>query len=385
VALTPEMLVAIGVVVVAAIAGLVVFNVRRGRQRARRVADPYVEGLALLVDGERTEAFTRFQEAVRGDGAPADAYIRLGKLLRERGEASKALQIHKSLTVKTDLTRREKTALFVDIAEDYAALGHGAKAIEVLDTAAKSMHLRSRGVYRVLAREAHRLGRTEEAYGYLKELARAGGIGDRELALYLASVGEDLVAAGKTRDARKVLQRALRYDGDCASAHMALGNLEEREGRRDAAVERWRRAAVLSDALSPQALERIAAVMFQEGTFGEIEAVYREVLAARDDDERATMALAGFYRKQGRADEAIQVLEDYRVGRPQAGGARAMLASLYASRGGGASLRQLLSEQERAMAGGQAYRCRECGRRATQMRWHCPACNAFDSFEESDA
>jgi len=385
VAVTPELLLALAVVALAAIVMVVVLIARRARRRVRRGPDPYVEGLSLLVDGDRSEAFARFQESVRGDGAPADAYIRLGKLLREQGEAGKALQIHKSLTVKTDLTRREKTALFVNIAEDYAALGHSGKAVEVLDTAVRTMHLRSPRVYRVLAREAHRLGRTEDAYGYLKELSRGGGIGDRELALYLASAGEALLAAGKTREARKALQRALRYDGQCATAHLALGNLEEREGRLEAAVERWRRAAALSDALSPFALERIAAVMFQGGTFGEIEAVYQEVLAGRADDERATMALAGFYRKQGRDDEAIQLLEDYRAGHPDAEGARAVLASLYASRGGGSALRQLLSEQERSLTAAGAYQCRECGRRASQMRWHCPSCNAFDTFEKSNA
>ena len=40
---------------------------------------------------------------------------------RERGEAAKALQIHKSLTVKTDLGTEEKTRLFCQIAEDYKA------------------------------------------------------------------------------------------------------------------------------------------------------------------------------------------------------------------------------------------------------------------------
>jgi lipopolysaccharide biosynthesis regulator YciM len=385
VAVTREIILAAALVAVAAIVVVFFVATRRARRRVQRAQDPYVEGLALLVDGERAEAFARFQESVRGDSAPADAYIRLGNLLRERGEAGKALQIHKSLTVKTDLGRREKTALFVDIAEDYAALGHGAKAIEVLDTAVRTMHLRSPRVYRVLAREAHRLGRTEDAYGYLKELARAGGGGDRELALYLASAGEDLVAAGKAREARKALQRALRYDGQCATAHLAMGNLEEREGRLDAAVERWRRAAALSDALSPFALERIAAVMFQGGTFGEIEAVYQEVLAERADDERATMALASFYRKQGRDDEAIQLLEDYRSGHPDAEGARAVLASLYASRGGGGALQQLLAEQERSLMAARAYQCGECGRRASLMRWHCPSCNAFDTFQKSDA
>src|SRR5262245_25971346 len=78
--------------------------VRRDEQtrRVERATDPYIEGLQLLIDGKKPEAFARLQKAILAGGAPADAFVRIGRMLREDGDAAKALQIHKSLTVKAD-------------------------------------------------------------------------------------------------------------------------------------------------------------------------------------------------------------------------------------------------------------------------------------------
>jgi len=114
---TPTLIAAAAIL--AAALGVVTFAVlRRQRNRGTRIISPYVEGLTHLISGDTGAAYDRLQSAVRSGNAPADAYIRLGRLLRERGDAGKALQIHKGLTVKADLTRSEKLDLFVKIAED---------------------------------------------------------------------------------------------------------------------------------------------------------------------------------------------------------------------------------------------------------------------------
>ena len=84
--------------------------------------DPYIQALKLLVDGDKDAAFDRLQESVRSGSGPTDAYIKLGKLLRDRGELAKALQIHQSLTVKTDLSKNEKVELYMNLAADYARM-----------------------------------------------------------------------------------------------------------------------------------------------------------------------------------------------------------------------------------------------------------------------
>jgi lipopolysaccharide biosynthesis regulator YciM len=396
---TAVLLVVVAVVVLLAVAIVIV----RLRRRPAQAGNPYIEGLRRLVDGDRPGAFEKLQAAVRSGLAPTDAYIRLGKLLRENGDPGKALQIHKSLTVKADLTRDEKVELVVNIAEDYSRLGRAEQAVGVLETALRKMGLRDGTVYTILARESHRLGRTENAYGYLRDLKKTDSIGDREIALYLSTAGAEMAGGNeeRRRDARRTLQRALKHDPDCAPAHLALGDLDEADGDDAGAIQHWRRAAVLSAELSHTALSRLEKLMFEGGRFSEVEKVYREVLAARPGDEYATLQLASFYRKQGRVEDAIEMLEDFRAGHPRSvegtllltamyASARdhprsvegtLLLTAMYASARDSATLEKFLDENG-AFVGGERYACSVCGEESDVMRWHCRRCNRFDTFEE---
>ena len=262
------------VVVLTALAVAVAVPAQK-RLKTAGSGDPYVEGLKALVRGDKAGAFRLLQQSVRSGKAPVDAYVRLGELLRENGDAEKALQIHRSLTVKTDLGRQQKIELFMNIALDYSKLGHSEQAVKVLETSVKNMGIKDPEVFKLLARENHILGRTEDAYSNLKVLKKTGALGERELSLYLCTVGEKKADEDNPRDAKKLVQRALKHDPENGFALMTLGNLEEKLGNEKAAVDNWCRAAMVSPELSSEALVNLERVMFQHGTFGDIEKIYR--------------------------------------------------------------------------------------------------------------
>lgn len=369
------------VVVLAAFAIALTVTIRGGSSRRRRREDPYVDGLRQLLDGDRSAAYASLQKSIKTGRAPTDAYIRLGALLRENGDPAKALQLHRSLTVKTDLNRREKVELFTNIALDYSAQGNAGQSAGVLETAIRSMGLKDAEVYRLLSREYLVLGDTEKGYRCLKEMNRLGSIGERELSLYLCSAGENAVAEGDTKEAKKLFQKALKHQPENAVALMAMGNLEGKLGNEHEALQRWKSTALMSPELSPEALKKIEHVMFNRGTFGDIEGVYRDVLDIRPWDEYATLALASFYKKQGRGEDAIEFLEEFRNMHPDSIGATILLTSLHASRNERDELDTFLDELEaRSTDVKSHFECERCQFRSEIMRWHCPRCNVFDSF-----
>jgi lipopolysaccharide biosynthesis regulator YciM len=370
------------ILVVGAFAIALTVTLHGGRARRRRSReDPYVAGLRLLLDGDRAGAYASLQKSIKSGKAPTDAYIRLGALLRENGDPGKALQMHRSLTVKTDLSRREKIELFANIAQDYSAQGNAAQAASVLETAVSSMGLKEPDVYRQLAREYHILGNTQSSYRCLKDMKRLGALGERELSLYLCTVGEGAVDQGDLKEAKKLFHRALKHKPDNAVALLALGNLEEKLDNENEALERWKAAATQSPELSGEALKKVEHVMFHRGTFGDIETVYRSILEARPWDEYATLALASFYKKQGRGEDAIEFLEEYRNMHPGSIGATVLLTSLYAAHDESDALETFLEELEaRSSEPTERYECAACGFHSPAMRWHCPRCNSFDSF-----
>jgi lipopolysaccharide biosynthesis regulator YciM len=370
--------------VVGALFALALAWVLRGRRErpVERVSEPYADALRLLADGRPAEAFGRLQQAVVAGQAPADAYVRIGRMLRERGDAARALQVHRSLTVKSDLTQRERIDVFANVAEDHLALGQPERAQKTVESAMHALGDRDPGLLSIGMRAAHALGRSEEAYEYLKELRRSGGVGEREMALYLVSIAEADREKGRTRDARRTLSRALRHDPECAAALLAMGSIEESAGDIDSAIRHWRNTTRLSPDLSPAALANLERVMYQRGTFNDIETVYRDVLDARPEDEHAAVALASFYRKQGRTDAAVALLQEHTQANPDSMAGTVLLTALYAVQGDEYAIERIADRGDRLLRSPSHFHC-ICGRESDRMRWHCPGCNRFDSFSRN--
>jgi lipopolysaccharide biosynthesis regulator YciM len=355
------------------------FNIGKKRTDTSH-EDHYVAALRQMIEGRQEEAFRSLQAAVKTGKAPTDAYIRLGNLLRERGDAPRATQIHQSLTVKNNLSREEKLELYMSLAEDYAALGRSERSVKTLEMAVKSLNVRDPRVFVKIAHHYHVVGESETAYEALKEARKLGGVSDRELALYLNTLAERLVEQKDLKEAKKALHRALKHDADCPPALVLLGDIELENDDVDEAIEKWRRAAILSPQLAESALKRLEKVLFKKGRFGDIEEMYNDVRSVRGGDEAATVALAGFYRKQGRGEEAIQLLEEYLSVFPESVRARLLLTSLYAGYRESDTLHRFLDDAIAQSSQARPYVCRICQFQSKTVRWHCPRCNSFDSF-----
>jgi lipopolysaccharide biosynthesis regulator YciM len=370
--------------VIIVLAAIVAFAVRKSGKGAPPF-NPFIEALKKLIDGDRNAAFSFLERAVKTGNAPTYAYIKLGELLRERGEAGKALQIHQSLTVRENITKSDLMELYLNIAEDYSRLARPEQAVSILELAMKRHNIKEPQVFAALAAHHNALGQRGRAFDRLKDLKRCGWIGDRELALYLVTAAESSNERGDTREAKKQLQKALKLDPSCPSALLTLGDIEEKEGRFDEAIRLWKQSAVASHALSSTALHRLEKILFQRGKFGEIEQIYRDILAERNEDESAILSLASFYRKQGREEEALALLEEYLASHPESLGGSLLLSSLYSNLRDSETLETFLDDSINRLTFQQRYVCSSCGYAADLMKWHCPKCNAFDTFSSDHA
>ena len=221
------------------------------------------------------------------------------------------------------------------------------------------------------------------------EMRRAASLGDAVVALDMAcysdlvSIAEADIEKGRSRDARRTLSRALRHDSECGPALLALGQMEEAAGDVDSAIRHWRNVTRVSPELSPPALAHLERVLYQRGTFNEIENVYRDVLDARPEDEHAAVALASFYRKQGQDDAAIALLREHTQANPDSSAGAVLLTAMYAMHGDEYELERMVDRGDRLLRRRTHYVCSKCGRESELMRWHCPGCNRFDSFSRN--
>lgn len=371
-----------GIIILAAIVVVTVLVLVSiaGRRKQRQLSDPYIEALQLLIEHDQSGAFHKLQEAVKASKAPTDAYLRLGQLLRERGDAARALQIHQSLTVKSNLTRQEKQSLFLNLAEDYDRLKKPERAIKLLETISKQVHAKDPAIHFALVKHYNQLGRADRAYEHLKILKQLHAIDDRKIALHLATRGEKLLQAGDSKEARKTLQKALKHDPECAPALLISGTIDAQDDEIDDAIRKWTAVARLSRELAGKALDHLQDKLFEKGQFSKIERIYKEILESRASDERVTLALARLYQKQGRIDDSISLLKEFLSWHPESIHASLLLISVFAKQEDIDSVNQTVDECMTRCSHVATYLCDTCQFQSLIMRWHCPVCNSFDSF-----
>ena len=90
--------------------------------KINNIREMYAEGLDMLVSGKRISAYKNFKKIIDEDSNNIKAYLKLGQILREGGNAVKALKIHNSLLLRKRMTTYERIELHKNIAMNYYSL-----------------------------------------------------------------------------------------------------------------------------------------------------------------------------------------------------------------------------------------------------------------------
>jgi lipopolysaccharide biosynthesis regulator YciM len=338
-----------------ACASIVLYAVSRGGPRTPVAPDHYRTALHRLVHDDPSGAIESLRLLIQSGRAPADAYIQMGNLLRQRGDYVAAFQIHQSLTVRQDLSVEEQVANLRALADDYRSLGQREEALATLQRLVGLR--RDAATLRELAREALIAERHEEAWAALRDAAKLDpGIGRSERAAFLAVLGARLHARGQSEAARHWYQLALKEDDTDPQALDGMGELAAAAGDLESALYYWQKLVFAGAPAEVNAkLER---VYFELGKFGEIERVYAQILEKRPKDVQTLLAAARIALKKGEAEDAERLLKSALEAAPDSAVVLYLLSTVYLDGGRLREARELLAAlAARLPAGG-----RGCGR-----------------------
>ena len=88
-----EILFMLFTVVVVGVA-IFIYIINYSTNNRSRSKNLYADGLDLLIAGKRKAAYQNFKKIIDQDSDNIKAYLRLGQVIREGGNASQALKIH---------------------------------------------------------------------------------------------------------------------------------------------------------------------------------------------------------------------------------------------------------------------------------------------------
>lgn len=350
----------------------------------------YFKGLNFLIGDQHNKAVEAFSEAIHANSDSLELHFALGSLFRRTGETDRAINMHLNLLEKKELTDNQKDAVKAELAQDYLKAGLFDRAEELFKNLKdKRYHQPAlRALLEIYVREREWL----QAIDVATELERLSGISFRkEIAQYHCELAMNAMIDQQQDQVRLHLANALDANKKCVRANVMLGDVEIQSGSHAAAISHWKHIefqdpeylGLVSTKLlksfaalnqSKEGIDLLKSYLESYKLSSLMSALYEATITEEGADSAATLARNELIRKP-----SLQTLDQLLQ-------ARAM--SDTDSNSKGYQDIQLMQQTVRNAIGNRAaYHCNQCGFRAKQYHWQCPACNAWESLpaEPSEA
>ncbi len=352
-------------------------DIRHLVRESRALPRSYFQGLNFLLNEQPDRAIEAFVEAVKVDPETVELHFALGSLFRRRGETERAIRMHQSLIERDDLPEELKLQALSELGQDYLKAGLLDRAEDIFDKLRESPR----------AEDAKR--NLLEIYQLEKDWAKAIAIAaelpdfasQKEIAEYHCELAAAEMMRARPEAAAEHLRSALERNRKCVRASLLQGDIAAQQGRLEEAIACWQRieqqdppylALVAKRLLEAfRKLERreeglllLRGYLERYPSLDLLDVVFQLVIEAEGpeaayglvrDELRRNPTLLGF-------DKLIEAR--LLIAPPEA------RADLDLAKG-------IVQGYTRRLA---RYRCDNCGFKARQFYWRCPACGGWETY-----
>ena len=347
---------------------------------SRALPRSYFKGLNFLLNEQPDKAIEAFIEVVKVEPQTIELHFALGSLFRRRGEVERAIRMHQNLVERTDLPEPQKLDALYELAQDYLKAG-------LLDRA-EEIFARLKGTTHSEAALKYLLEIYEQEKDWQKSIDTAqqletitGQSHQKEIANFYCEMASRALMESRPEAARPFLERALSHHRLCVRANVLLGDLETALNRHETAIEAWKRVESQNPEYLALVAERLINAYKQLGKQQEGLNLLRGLLAKYPSLDVLNVAFATVLEQQN-ADAAYQLVRDEMRRSPTLLGLDKLLeAQLIEAppqrRQDLELVKNLVHQHTRTLA---MYKCDNCGFRARQYYWHCPACGEWETY-----
>ena len=361
------------------------FDLRQLKLENRQAPKAYFRGLNFLLNEQQDQAIDAFIEAVQNDPDTQELHFALGNLFRRRGEYQRAVRVHEHLLGRGDLSRDDRDRAQHALAQDFLRAG-------LLDRAEAALQKLEGTRYESESRLS-----LLAIYERSREWAQAADVAQKldesdqasystRRAHHLCEQAAERTAAGDIEAAAGLLRQAVVLAPQAPRPAIDTAALQLRNGEASAAFDTL---AALGET-APLALPVYAATLQQAAVAshrtGEAMVLLQRRYAESPsiDVLEAIIALGGLphVASQDEPDDTPPEPRDGYIAhlahQPSLVAASRWLAGEHFTR------EQFHPQVQRALDQAtrplMRYRCAACGFEAHQYFWHCPGCQAWDSY-----
>ena len=344
-------------------------DLRQLRIENRQAPKAYFRGLNFLLNEQQDQAIDAFIEAVQKDPDTTELHFALGNLFRRRGEYERAVRVHEHLLSRGDLSRADRQRAQHALALDFLKAGLLDRAEEALRKLEGSA-FEGQALLALLA-----IYERTRDWGQASEIARKldalgqGNFSGRQ-AHYLC----EQAISSPPAQAELLLRQAMKTAPDAPRPGIDLAALQRRAGDSTAAFHTLARLAHAAPAVIPLVAAPLTDAAIDDGR----QAQGLDILHASYELSPSLDVLEGIVALEPDRTVAREWYVKHLEREPSLVAAAKWLAG-----------EKLEHEQfhphvqnalDHAVKPLTRYRCAACGFEAKQHFWHCPGCQAWDSY-----
>jgi lipopolysaccharide assembly protein B len=349
-------------------------------RESRALPRSYFRGLNFLLNEQPDKAIEAFLEAAKVDPETIELHFALGSLFRRRGETDRAIRVHQNLVEREGLKDEQRLAALAELGLDYLKAG-------LLDRA-EEIFLKLRGT----ARDEEALKSLLEIFQQEKEWQKAIDIAEampnhtdhlwqKAIAEFHCELASAEILHGHVVEAQRHLDAALAANRKCVRATILAGDLALGEGRSAEAIEIWTRIEQQNPVYLSLVAEKLMSAHRQNGQGEHGSQVLRGYLERYSSLDLLDAAFEAELEQAG-PESAHKLVRDELRRNPTLLGLDKLLSAwvLVAPPERRADLelvKNLIHGHTRRVA---RYCCDNCGFKARQFHWRCPACGGWETY-----
>ena len=352
-------------------------DLRQLRIDNRQAPRAYFKGLNFLLNEQQDKAIDAFIEAVQNDPDTSELHFALGNLFRRRGEYERAVRVHEHLLSRGDLSAADRQRAQNALAKDFVKAG-------LLDRAEDALRKLEGTSFEGQARLARlaiyeRSREWPQAREVATQLEASGEVSfSVRKAHYLCEQARELNAHGDATGAAQLLHNAMTEAPDAPRPRLLLGQLQLNQGhalQACATLSQLFESGSVAAPLAAASLVRAAQAAHQvPAALSLLQQHYAQspcidvmdaIVALEKTDAVAEKQVRQRYIEHLQKQPSLLAASRWLAG-----------ADLGAD-DTRAPVQKALEQASRPLA---RYRCAACGFEAKEHFWHCPGCQAWDSY-----
>ena len=347
---------------------------------SRALPSSYFRGLNFLLNEQPDKAIESFLQVAKENPQTVELQFALGSLFRRRGEVDRAIRMHQDLMNREDIAPEQRREASLELSQDYFKAGLLDHAEQVLAKMAEvdpspEVHRNLLDIY--IAEKDW-----EKAIDTARKLeVSAKRNYQKEIANYWCELATTAQVHGRKEEAEAHLARALEANRKCVRANLLRGEWLAREGRNAEAIEAWKAIEQQDPAYFGLAAEGMVESFKAIGQLGEGLTLLRGLQHRYPALDLLNVVYQATAENEGDDSAWRLVRDEVRRNPTLVGLDRLIDAELVRApperRQDLQLMKNLVHSHAQALA---VYLCANCGFKARQFYWQCPACGGWETY-----